>query len=112
MLLGFLAFSDASDAVFIGISTLAACATILGAALGTRGVLQRRELPAPTSTAVVLSILLGILFLIGVVSSGTELQSSLFVPLTAAAPAAPFLARWIALRATGDRPRGGGKGVV
>lgn len=98
LIVGMIMFSDVSDAVFIGISTFAAGATILGAALGTRWMLERRSFPESRMTAVILATLLAGLFLLGVVSSGTHLQSSLFVPLTAAAPVTPLLARWIALR--------------
>ncbi len=105
--MGMVAFSDVDDAALIGISSVAAGATIVGAAWGTRTLLRRRALPRPGPTAVLLSILLGILFLVGVVSSGTEFQSDLFVPLTAVAPLMPLLARWVALRGidrSNDRP--------
>jgi hypothetical protein len=78
------------------VSGLALAVAAAGAAFGCRWALRRKGLPAAERTAVVLAALLTLLYLIGLWSSDTWLQSDLLPYLTAVAPLTPLSARWLA----------------
>lgn len=88
-----------ADGSYLVLVTGAALAVVIvGSALGCRFLLRRRGAPHAGRTAVLLAILLSILYLVGLWSSDTWLQSDLLPYLAVAAPFMPLVARWIAER--------------
>lgn len=104
-ILGAFAFDDVVDIYFIAASTLAALLVAFGSCVGCRWALRRRGSPAANRTAAILGVVLVSLFIVGLVSSPTELQSSLFPYLSVAAVPSPLLAHFLAIRSNSDADR-------
>lgn len=102
---GWLAFSDVTDALLMAIATAGAAGVVAGSGIGAARTLRRSQFELATTTGAILASLLTILFLVGLISSGTAVQSSWFVPLGVAAMPSPLAARWIAIQ-TGSKERG------
>lgn len=82
---------------FVFVTGAALTLVIAGSAFGCRFALRRKALPAAERTALLLAILLGVLYMIALWSSDTELQSDLLPYLAAGAPFMPLVARWLAV---------------
>ena len=96
LIIGELIFS--ADWVLVPATGLPLAAVAFGAVFGCRFALRRQAQSDAERTAWSLGAILIALYIVGLWSSDTSLQSDLLPYLAAAAPLSPLAARWLSLR--------------